>query len=273
MIYEGKKCMESNLEKYKKDLEHLISCGGTLEMKMTVDLLFNDVAGQDQDVEILDYFTKANEDLKNYDFKNQYEKWYTLCLEVIKQLIPDRFDDFKILYKNGKRKTISHETYTLSDYMIGLIHKTGYYTQQSALPKLQQQRGILESARSRLKNTIFDIKQLLQADLFDSEIDMSRELLRKGFLRAAGVISGVVLERHLAQVCENHAIKQTKKKPTISNYNDKLKEHNAYDVSTFRQVQFLADVRNICSHEKDEPTKESVEKLIRGVDEIIRTIF
>ena len=45
---------------------------------------------------------------------------------------------------------------------------------------------------------MFDIRQLVQADLFDSELDAADELGKKKFTRAAGALAGVVLERHLS---------------------------------------------------------------------------
>ena len=114
----------------------------------------------------------------------------------------------------------------------------------------------------------------MQADLFDSELDSARELLKKGFLRGAGVLSGVVLEKHLSQVCANHKISIRKKKPTISDFNDLLKKNDVVDVPTWRSIQRLGDLRNLCGHNKDrEPTKEETSELIEGVDKVIKTIY
>ena len=73
--------------------------------------------------------------------------------------------------------------------------------------RFQTQVKILRAARSRLETSLFDIAQLTRADLFDSELDAARELLNAGFIRAAGMVAGVVLEKHPTQVCENHDLK------------------------------------------------------------------
>jgi hypothetical protein len=44
-----------------------------------------------------------------------------------------------------------------------------------------------------------DIKVMVQAGLFDSDLDAAGELAKNKFTRAAGASAGVVLERHLAQ--------------------------------------------------------------------------
>ena len=61
------------------------------------------------------------------------------------------------------------------------------------------------------------------ADLFDSELDAAEALAKKKFLRGAGAMAGVVLEKHLRQVCSNHSVKISKKAPTINDLNDLLK--------------------------------------------------
>ncbi len=120
---------------------------------------------------------------------------------------------------------------------------------------------------------MFDIRQLVQADLFDSELDAAEELAKHKFTRAAGALAGVVLERHLGQVCENHKLKISKKNPTIGDLNDALK-NEVIDVPEWRSIQHLADIRNLCDHGRaTEPTMEQVNELIQGVKKITKTLF
>jgi hypothetical protein len=66
----------------------------------------------------------------------------------------------------------------------------------------------------------------------------------------------------------------TKKAPTISDFNEELKKHNIIDTPAWRHLQFLADIRNICCHNKDEePTKEQVQDLINGTKKVVSTGF
>lgn len=138
----------------------------------------------------------------------------------------------------------------------------------------QQQSGILDGITQRFKSSLFDIKQVLQADLFDSEVESAKELSKKGFYRAAGVICGVVIEKHLNQVCYNHNISVVKKHPTISDFNDLLKSNEVIEVGIWRQIQRLGDIRNLCGHNKDrDPQKKEVEELISGADKLIKTLY
>lgn len=143
----------------------------------------------------------------------------------------------------------------------------------AAIPKFQVQLSILAAARQRFKSAIFEIRQLVQADLFDSEIAAARELLKNRFLRAAGAIAGVVIEKHLAQVCEDHTIKITKKNPGISDLNEALKASTVIDIPQWRHITLMGDYRNLCDHNKQkEPTAEQVSDLIDGADKILKTI-
>jgi len=262
--------MESNLAKYEKDLQRLIDRGFILYCSMAIDLNI----GDDEDRKKLKALVKKE---KSPSFKQEYEVWYSEAQQVIKQIIPDRLIDFIKLYKEEKRKEVSCLTYAISDYMIGL--RTSRYGETvadgtAALPKFQQQLHILESAKQRFESSLFDIKQILQAEIFDNEIDSARELLRKGFIRGAGAIGGVVLERHLSQVCQNHKLSIRKKNPTINDYNEILKKQDVIEVSTWRFIQHLADLRNLCDHKKKmEPTKDNINDLIEGVNKISKTIF
>ncbi len=198
-------------------------------------------------------------------------------MEVIRQILPSRYDDFKLLYRDDKRKECDYLTYTMSDYMIGVKRTRGnkvIVSPKAAFLKFTQQLNILEAAERRFESSLFEIKQLLQADIFDSEIDTARELLKNGYTRAAGAVAGVVLEKHIGQVSQNHNVVIKSKNPSISDYNDALKEAQIIDVPAWRFIQHLADLRNLCDHKKQrEPKPEEIEDLINGVDKISKTVF
>ena len=125
-----------------------------------------------------------------------------------------------------------------------------------------------------MRGSLFDIRQLVQADLFDSELDAAKELARNNFTRASGALAGVVLERHLKQVCDNHGIKVTKKTPAVSDLNNALKDGDVIDVPQWRFIQHLADIRNLCDHSKEtDPTAAQVDDLVAGVMKITKTLY
>lgn len=208
-----------------------------------------------------------------------YQSWYTKAGEVIKALIPSRYEDFRVMYKDYKRsnKDITASNYTMEDYLNGLQRSSCLgevlVGQRDAIPKFKIQLDILIAARSKLKSALLNINELLKADLFDGEMETAEELNNKGFYRAAGSIAGVVLEKHLRDVCGNHGLKSFKKKPTMVDYYSLLKDNSIIDTPVWRNLQFLADIRNKCDHPGDEPTKEEIKDLINGTKKTIKTLF
>ena len=214
-------------------------------------------------------------------FAETYQPWYSEAKALVRQLLPDRLSDFVSYYEKPKgRKNITYENYSVSDCLQGLsvTREHGLSTHKivgpdAAIPQLRQQLAILNSVKARFESSLFDIRQLVQADLFDSELDAAEELVKKKFARAAGALAGVVLEKHLALVCNNHGVTTAKKAPTISELNDALKAADVIDVPQWRFVQHLADIRNLCDHaKKAEPSPEQVGDLVAGVMKITKTL-
>jgi hypothetical protein len=267
--------MISNLERYKKDLSALIAKGNKLHLAIQRECFpeeFSRLSKQKLGKEVKDV-------VKNLpSFSEKYQSWYFEAKMLIKQLLPDRLSDFVRYYEKPKpRKDITFENYRIEDYLQGLRVTRGAQIivgPDAAIPHFRQQLAILNSVKERFESSLFDIRQLVQADLFDSELDAAKELSKNKFTRAAGGLAGVVLERHLAQVCDNHSIKITKKAPGIADLNNALKETNIIDVPDWRFIQHLADIRNLCDHDKkSEPTAEQVDDLIAGVMKVTKTLF
>lgn len=210
-------------------------------------------------------------------FHHHYETWYSEALAVITQVLPDRTDDFRSLYKIERRKEIDFASYTLSDYQIGLRITRGYENlfdpDSAAVAKFSQQLNIVRAAKAIFGSRLVDISAVLQADIFESELDAARELLKNGYDRAAGVVAGVVLEEHLGQIAKARRLTVRSKSPTISTYNDALKDASAIDVPTWRFIQRLGDIRNLCGHAGSrDPTRSEVSELIDGVDRVTKTV-
>ena len=263
--------MESNISKYKEDLKRLIQKGLCLYYG-----LYNEFY-EEFKTEISKLDKNIQDLIKKNSFKDQYNSWYNESLVVIKQLMPERLDDFVAYYKLPKRKVFTYETYTISDYLVELVATRGgkyVFSPSSIINKYEQQYQILKSIKTRFDSSLYDIKQLLQADVFDSEIESAKELCKKGFYRASGAICGVIIEKHLSEVCTERGINISKKNPAINDYNQLLKDNDIIDTPTWRFIQRLGDLRNLCDHKKsEEPTEDKIKDLIDGTDKIIKTIL
>jgi hypothetical protein len=213
------------------------------------------------------------------DFKRAYQRWYTEAHAVIRQLIPDRLPDFVRHYEKPKsRKEINLESYRIEDYLQGLhVVRVGHkviVNKSAAIPHFDQQVAILEAAQARFESSLLDMRQVLQADIFDSELQAAEHLAKFKFFRAAGALAGVVLERHLGQVCDARKIALAKKNPTIADFNEALKAGDVIDLPQWRFIQHLADVRNLCDHaRKPEPTQDQIIDLLAGVAKVIKTVL
>ncbi|MDI6891517.1 MAG: hypothetical protein QMD08_00760 [Actinomycetota bacterium] len=269
--------MLPNIDRYKKELDSLIEKGSMLHMAMQRECFPDEM-----DSSIKKQFGAEAADIIKVlpSFPGEYQSWYSEAKALVKQLLPDRLSDFVRLYEKPKpRKDITYENYRIEDYLQGLSITRGWEKEKvagpdAAIPHFRQQLAILKSVKARFESSLFDIRQLVQADLFDSELDAAKELAKHKFMRGAGALAGVVLERHLTQVCENHGLKVTKKAPGIADLNDKLKEANVIDIPQWRFVQHLADIRNLCDHsKKSEPKAEQVNDLVDGVMKITKTVF
>lgn len=268
------KKMASNLDTYKDDLRKLVDLGD----KMFLDLTLRELEKRGK----LDKEQSEQRNKINGTFDKEYQRWYTESHAVVRQLASNRLGEFEVLYKGeGRRKDVNLTTYTIQDWLKGIQAGINPYTEEKYFNDLTRvyylfkvQLEVLKSVQARLESSLFNIKHLVQADLFDSELDAARELLKNGFLRGAGVVAGVVLEAHLSQICGNHGATTRKKNPTISDFNDLLKANNMIDVPQWRFIQRLGDLRNLCGHKKKrEPTEEEVSELIDGVEKIIKTLF
>lgn len=267
-----------NLERYKNDLEKLIKRGEALSSAMEYKCNPKDF----EEIAREKLGKKASKHLENLPkFSEEYETWYSEATALVGQVLPDRLDDFVGYYEKPKaRKSINYESYRISDHLMnlhlygGVDGTTVLVGPDAAIPRFDQQLAIVRAVRHRFESSLFDIRQIAQAELFDSELEVAMALVKHGFLRAGGAVAGVVMEKHLAEVCRNHQIKIGRKNPTIANFNNALKEANVVDTPQWRLNQHLGDLRNLCDHDKGkEPSEDEATELIKGVMKLVKTLF
>ena len=265
-----------NVDRYKKDLDALIVKGDQLHNAINYDCFPEEVERTVRK----SLGDKANEFIQTLpSFKDEYQSWYSEAKALVRQLLPDRLSDFTRYYEKPKsRKNVTFENYTIEDYLEGLSvtrrETSTIVGPNAAISRFYQQLSIVKSIRKHFRSSLFDIRQLAQADLFDSELDAAKELAKNKFTRAAGAVAGVVLERHLKTVCGAQDIKVRKKKPQITDLNNTLKDANVIDTPQWRFIEHLRDLRNLCVHDKEsEPTEDQAKDLLAGVEKVTKTIF
>lgn len=266
-----------NLSKYKKDLNLLVVEGELMQQDL---LLQKDK--RERPIILSKTEREERDTLKEIDglFQRNYQEWYSEAISIIQIILPDRLEEFTSLYKsehNRNESQVSIANFSIQDWLNGLRANIDNQTSKRIFDDLggvmwrfNTQLKILSSAKRRFESSLFDIRQLLQADLFETEIDIALELNNKGFHRAAGAICGVIIEKHLNQLCEYHKVILIKKHSAIGDLIEALKNRKIIEIPTWRFIQHLADLRNLCSHDKDkEPSKLEIEELISGTQKVL----
>ena len=264
-----------NVDRYEKDLDALIKKGEQLYNAMGHECNPQEFARSAKE-QLGDRAEQVIQGLPS--FKDEYQAWYSEARVLVRQLLPDRLADFTGYYERPRtRRQLTSENYRIEDYLQGFHRRAMGETivgPDAAIPCFQQQLGIVKSVRERFQSSLFDIRQLAQADLFDSELAAAKELAGNGFNRAAGVLAGVVLERHLKEVCSNHGLTVRSRHPQIVHLNEALKEAEVIDIPQWRSIQYLGDLRNLCAHDGDsEPTAGQVADILEGVSKVTKTLF
>lgn len=270
--------MSNKTDLYTKELEELIQGGKELLLGLMYENYtenYQEIISEKHNGDI----NKINDEINSFiNFSEEYQSWYAVAQRVVKQLLPDNYSDFISYYEYKKnRKEIDHESYSIKDYLqeitIRRYDKSIKVDGKAAIPKFQQQINILKAAKSSLSSSLLDLRGILQADLFDSEIETAEVLAKAGYLRASGAICGVVLEKHLLHVNQLHNL-PVKKHPSIADLSQSLKDANYTTMAQWRFIQHLTDIRNLCDHAKGtEPTKDEISDLVAGTKKVLKTVF
>jgi hypothetical protein len=99
-------------------------------------------------------------------------------------------------------------------------------------PQVNQAFGVLLAAKDDFeKEALFDIKRLIEADLFDDFLEQAAYLHEAGYFQAAAVITGSVLEDGLRKLCIQNSI-ELPDKPKLDWMNAQLAKASVYNKLT-----------------------------------------
>ncbi|RSZ26419.1 HEPN domain-containing protein [Acinetobacter bereziniae] len=115
---------------------------------------------------------------------------------------------------------------------------------------------------------LVSFKQIIQAEVFDRELEQAKSLLDSGYKNAAAVIAGVVLETAVKELCLNNNIDIQRRK--LTQLNDDLAKAGVYNKLQQKQITALVDIRNNAAHgDYDQFTKEDVERMIDDIERFL----
>src|SRR5262249_15332370 len=132
---------------------------------------------------------------------------------------------------------------------------------------LLHMKGIVASVPAYIESRLHNIELVVADTLMGDLLKEAETLLKAGYVRAAGALAGVMLERHLKMLCDRRSPPISYgDKATISKLNDSLRDALVYDQVAWRKVQWMGDIRNSCDHARsDEPKSDDVRDLINEV--------
>ncbi len=139
---------------------------------------------------------------------------------------------------------------------------------------IQTNLEILSAIRQEVEGRwLFDLKDLITAELFTDFLEMAKHLLEKGYKDAAAVIVGSTLENHLRQLCSANSIdtdiknnrgRLIPKKADL--LNSELAKNGVYNRLNLKNITAWLDLRNNAAHGKyDEYSHEHVSLMLSGV--------
>lgn len=117
---------------------------------------------------------------------------------------------------------------------------------------------------------LLSVRNLVQAEVAGSEIDQATELWGSGYITAAAVVAGVVLETTLRSLCEANGLAIGK----LNKMNDDLAKAGIYNSLKHKTITSLAAVRNSAAHGKTgEFTAQDVKAMIADVQRFAEEVF
>jgi len=139
----------------------------------------------------------------------------------------------------------------------------------SNVDRLHRMRAVFQAAKEDFEGGYLNtVRNLVQAEVFTSELEQAEELLKSGYATAAAVIAGVVLETTLRDLCTAHKIGHG----NLNKMNDDLAKANAYNATQKKRITALAGIRNSAAHGKPEEfTTPDVKGMIEDVERFLAT--
>lgn len=115
----------------------------------------------------------------------------------------------------------------------------------NSFEELQRVKAIFLAAKEDYEGGYLNtVRNLVQAEVFGSELEQAGELLSAGYASAAAVIAGVVLETNVRNLCTDHDIEHGK----LDKMNADLTKAGVYNSIQQKRITAMAGIRNAAAH-------------------------
>ena len=174
-----------------------------------------------------------------------------------------KFHEWRVKAKNLLVKSCGADSEHYKEFVGG--EKPG--TMESSFSIFKRLKAIFNAAQEDFEGGyLSSVKTLVQAEVFESELEQAQELLDSGYKLASAVIAGIVLETGLRELCNTEEIPLGK----LDKMNSDLAKKGVYNKLEQKRITALADIRNSAAHGRpDEFTAEDVTLMIRDVERFL----
>jgi hypothetical protein len=202
-----------------------------------------------------------------FELLKRYERWYNSAHPLINEYLKEREPEFAEEYEKV-RECMEIDIQYLNNNEI----KSAGQLRGIVMTALYFQRDLVHSIQNRVEAEKIKVKKKVSSDIVKEEILQARELLNDGNIRAAGVIVGVGLERHLFEMCESSSNElDYRYMEGITSLSQTLNDAKEITDDEHRLLEYLAGIRNKCSHASEEnPSEAEVERMLNETSEFIQ---
>ncbi len=195
------------------------------------------------------------------NFFLKYRKWYSIGKVILENNGDnDSLEEFIDNYKSIT--STSRSQYLTPSMQLGI------------LDIMNHQLVLLQSLPDYLDGQMYNLELNIASTIMGDELREAKVLLDKKFFRAAGALSGVILERHIKYRL-NKFIPRIKyyEKATLGQLIKKAEENKIFDTSMILKLKYLNSIRIKCDHDKEnEPKENEIKDLIEHTDRFIHFI-
>lgn len=240
------------MDKIQKRFDELAEQANVVDQSIRIS---NQAPQNDIDRESADFYSDAYECIDGEKFIS----WQTSTLSLLARVFGEESQTFKEFRRFADREEIGH--------VRPRLHKAFRQMKAAFLSAKQQFEG----------GYLFDVQNLIHAEVFSNELDQAVHFLDSKFEVAAAVTAGVVLETTIKKLCSqqtpeinviNPAGKDIKTDTLIS----ELKNAGVYNEAVAKQLRAWMNVRNDAAHGKrkdGEFDDGEVKRMIEGVSDFV----
>jgi hypothetical protein len=154
-----------------------------------------------------------------------------------------------------------------SEHYKAFIEAENYPSWSGNLPNFQRTCAVFGAAKEDFEGGyLASVRNLVQAEVFETELEQAKELLQSGYFPAAAVVAGVVLEANLRQLCASKNLPPGK----LDRMNTDLAKAGAYNSLVQKRITALAAIRNSAAHGDHSAFKK--EDVVSMIDEVERLV-